>query len=170
MATLTTRELRVIGEIMERLTKARAVNEELGVPTTPDVFTAQFPSGFVAVLRWVKGETSPDRRRQSQLERCVRHRDSYHLDLGTKDLDPVNALILREPQPAKRARLHEVPLDEAEQAVRQSLDRDKQRRGGPGTINEPATTSTDHGVIAKLAPIAEADLARIINERGGRGR
>jgi len=98
--TLTTREIRVIADIIERLNKARAANTEFGIPTTPDVFTARFPSGFVAVLRWTEGVRSPDPKRQSYIERCARHRDGYQLDVDTP-AEPEQAVQFMDPQKPK---------------------------------------------------------------------
>lgn len=103
MQTFTTRELRVVAAILDGLNKARATNARLGVPTTPDVFTARFPTGHVAVLRWTEGVQSPDPKRRRVLERCARHRDGYQIDLGT-EADPTQAIPLQDPQQAKRPR------------------------------------------------------------------
>lgn len=102
-SSLTTRELRGIAAILDGLNKARAVNVRMGVPTTPDVFTAHFPNGFVSVVRWVEGLKSDDPKRQRVLELNARHRDGYVVDLAsTPDLD--NLVPLKDPQPATRGR------------------------------------------------------------------
>jgi hypothetical protein len=99
--SLTTRELRVIAAILDGLTKARTTNARMGIPTTPDTFTARFPNGFECVVRWVAGLHSEDPKRQRVLERNARHRDGYLLDLGTTP-DTENAIALKDPQGAKR--------------------------------------------------------------------
>lgn len=101
MGTLTTRELRTIAAILDGLNKARTTNARMGVPTTPDEFTARFPNGFTAVLRWTPGIQSPDPKRQRTLERCARHRDGYQLDVAAP-ADPAKAVQLQDPQPVKR--------------------------------------------------------------------
>lgn len=101
MATLTTREMRTIAAILDGLNKARVTNTRMGIPTTPDEFTARFPNGFTAVLRWTPGVQSPDATRQRTLERCARHRDGYQLDLAAP-VDPTKAVQLQDPQPVKR--------------------------------------------------------------------
>ncbi|MDX2802730.1 hypothetical protein [Streptomyces scabiei] len=110
MATFTTRELRSIAAILDGLNKARGHNTRMGVPTTPDVFTARFPTGLVAVLRWTEALHSDDPKQQRALELRARHRSGYVLDLDTPP-DPANAFPLQDPQPAKRhrAQLREVP-------------------------------------------------------------
>jgi hypothetical protein len=102
VATFTTRELRTVAAILDGLNKARGHNTRMGVPTTPDVFTARFPNGLVAVLRWAEGVRSPDPKRQRLIERCARHRDGYQLDLGIP-ADPAKAVTLQDPQPVKRS-------------------------------------------------------------------
>lgn len=103
MTTLTTRELRAVAAILDGLNKARATNARLGVPTTPDVFPARFPTGLVAVLRWTEAVRSDDPKRQRHLERYARHRDGYVLDLDTP-ADFAAAIQLQDPQDAKRSR------------------------------------------------------------------
>jgi hypothetical protein len=103
MTTFTTRELRSVAAILDGLNKARATNARLGVPTTPDVFPARFPTGLVAVLRWTEAARSDDPKRQRHLEQCARHRDGYVLDLDTP-ADFAAAIQLQDPQPAKRGR------------------------------------------------------------------
>ena len=103
MSTYTARELRNIAAIVDVVTKARSANDRMGIPTTPDVFTARFPNGMLAVLRWVPGINSPDPKRRRALEQATRHRDGYQLDLGAQP-DPENIIELRDPQPATRDR------------------------------------------------------------------
>jgi hypothetical protein len=103
MATFTTRELRVVAAILDVLTKARVTNERMGIPTTADVFTAQFPTGHIAVVRWTTGVQSDDPKRQRALERATRHRDSYQLDLDAQP-SPDHVIALRDPQPVTRGR------------------------------------------------------------------
>ncbi|MFD6725886.1 hypothetical protein ACWHA6_37840 [Streptomyces anthocyanicus] len=101
MTAFTARELRIIADHLETLTKARTANEHLGVPTTPDVFTARFHTGLVAVLRWRPGIASADPGKQRYIQSTARHRDSYQIDLGaTPDTD--NALALKDPWKVKR--------------------------------------------------------------------
>jgi hypothetical protein len=125
MATFTTRELRIVAAILDVLTKARATNERMGIPTTPDVFTAQFPTGHAAVLRWTEGVKSDDPKRRRALERGLRHRPGYQLDMDAKG-DPDNAIVLRDPQPIQRGR---EPLGSIIQgAVDDSRDREAAQR------------------------------------------
>lgn len=101
--SLTTRELRVVAAIVDGLNKARATNTRMGIPTTPDVFTARFPNGFEVVVRWTAGLQSSDPARQRVLERNARHRDGYLLDLATEP-DLENVVPLKDPQPAQRGK------------------------------------------------------------------
>ena len=101
MSTLTTRELRIVAAILDGLNKARTTNARLGVPTTPDVFPARFPSGFTAVLRWTEGIRSDDPKRQRAIEQSARHRAGYVLDLAAP-FNPAAAVPLQDPQNAKR--------------------------------------------------------------------
>ena len=101
MHTWTTRELRVVSAILDVLTKARTTNERMGVPTTPDTFTARFPTGHTAVLTWTLGIQGSTPDRQRALEKATRHRASYQLDLGAQP-DLENVAILRDPQPIQR--------------------------------------------------------------------
>jgi len=103
VSTYTTRELRVIAAILDVLTKARGTNTRMGIPTTPDVFTAQFPTGHVAVLRWTEAVRSDDPKRRRALEQATRHRAAYQLDLATQP-DLENVAVLRDPQPVQRGR------------------------------------------------------------------
>lgn len=127
MATLTTRELRVIAAILDGLNKARTSNERLGVSTTPDVFTARFPTGFVAVLRWTEAVQSTDPKRQRILERCARNRDGYQIDLSTTP-DPTTAVTLQDPQAAKRGRPRIDVVANVDEAVRASLATEQTQR------------------------------------------
>lgn len=124
MTAFTARELRLIADHLETLTKARTANEHLGVPTTPDVFTARFHTGLVAVLRWRPGTASTDPGKQRYIQNTARHRDSYQIDLGaTPDTD--NALALKDPWKIKREQrarkaglVLDINLQGGEQAVR----------------------------------------------------
>jgi hypothetical protein len=124
VSTFTTRELRSIAAILDGLNKARGHNSRMGVPTTPDVFTARFPTGLVAVLRWTEGVHSDDPKRQRAIEQRARHRAGYVLDLDT-EADLAAAIPLQDPQPVKRGNRVHVDLrggahvtDIARQAVR----------------------------------------------------
>lgn len=101
MTTFTTRELRTVAAILDGLNKARGHNTRMGVPTTPDVFPARFPTGLVAVLRWTEAVHSEDPKRQRAIEQRARHRAGYVLDLDTP-ADLAAAIPLQDPQPAKR--------------------------------------------------------------------
>lgn len=125
--SLTTRELRVIAAVLDCLTKARTTNARMGIPTTPDVFTARFPTGFQAVVRWTPGLQSADHTRQRVLERCARHRDGYLLDLATTP-DPDNAVALQDPQGAKRSHGRPSVVADTDQVVRASLARQSEQR------------------------------------------
>jgi hypothetical protein len=122
--TWTTRELRVVAAILDVLTKARGTNQRMGIPTTPDTFTARFPTGHVAVLRWTTGVRSTDPDRQRALEKATRHRDGYQLDAAaTPDLE--NVVILRDPQPIQRGR---APLSTITQDIASSRNRTETNR------------------------------------------
>lgn len=82
MTAYTPRQMRVIAAEVERLTKARRVNEQNRLPTTPDVHPVKFPDGTVGILRWAK-QNLPT----YMVERRLRRGDTgdcYHylLDLG----------------------------------------------------------------------------------------
>lgn len=127
--TYTTRELRVIAAILDVLTKARATNQRMGVPTTPDVMTAQFPTGHIVVVRWVEGLSSSAPRIQRALEKATRHRDGYQLDLAAPP-DLGNITALRDPQPVTRGR---APVGTIVQdSVADSLARQDAQRGRLG--------------------------------------
>lgn len=103
MSSYTARELRNAAAIMDVLTKARAANERMGIPTTPDLMTARFPTGMLAVLRWTPGIVSDDPKRRRALEQATRHRDGYQIDVTTAP-DLENIVDLKDPQPASRGR------------------------------------------------------------------
>ncbi|WP_098010478.1 hypothetical protein [Streptomyces sp. sk226] len=50
--------MRLIADHVERLTKARVTNMELGVPTTPDRVTVTFPNGFTGIVQWLDASTA----------------------------------------------------------------------------------------------------------------
>jgi hypothetical protein len=169
MATFTTRELRSIAAILDGLNKARGHNTRMGVPTTPDVFTARFPTGLVAVLRWTEALHSDDPRQQRDLEHRARHRAGYVLDLDTTP-DPANAFPLQDPQPAKRHRtqLREVPIAEAATAVREAATNGSARRGGPGTVVQGEHGPQSVAMTVHLAkPQDPAALMRRIHGQRG---
>jgi len=116
MASFTTRELRTVAAILDGLNKARGHNSRMGVPTTPDVFTARFPTGLVAVLRWTEALHSDDPKRQRALEQRARHRAGYVLDLDTTP-DPAKAFPLQDPQPVKRGTRLELRMQGDPQAA-----------------------------------------------------
>lgn len=101
MTAFTARELRIISDHLEILTKARNANTDLGVPTTPDVFTARFHTGLYAVLRWRPAVHSTDPARKRFIQATARNRDSYQLDLGTAP-DLENAIPLKDPWQRQR--------------------------------------------------------------------
>ncbi|PSK48008.1 hypothetical protein B0E38_06485 [Streptomyces sp. 111WW2] len=124
MTAFTARELRIIADHLETLTKARTANEHLGVPTTPDVFTARFHTGLVAVLRWRPGIASSEPGKQRYIQSTARHRDSYQIDLGATP-DTANALALKDPWKVKREQrarkagvVLDINLQGGEQAVK----------------------------------------------------
>jgi hypothetical protein len=99
--TYTARDLRVVAAILDVLTKARATNQRMGIPTTPDEFTAQFPTGHIAVVHWTEGIQSSSARVQRALEKGTRHRAAYHLSMTEEpNLDEVT--VLQDPQPVQR--------------------------------------------------------------------
>lgn len=102
MTGYTPRDLRTIAAIVDTLTKARTTNQRLGVPAAPDTFTARFPNGVTAVIRWTPGETSNAVGAQRALERSTRHRAGYRVDFTTP-VDPTNVIVLKDPQPAPRS-------------------------------------------------------------------
>lgn len=83
MTDCTPRELRIIADHLERLTKARVVNQQLGVPTTPDVMVVNFPNDFTGTIRWTPGRKGDTARDRSTIARHARHRDAYLLDAAT---------------------------------------------------------------------------------------
>ncbi|MEV5131036.1 hypothetical protein AB0K87_11085 [Streptomyces sp. NPDC053705] len=83
MTDCTPRELRIIADHVERLTKARVVNQQLGVPTTPDELTVNFPNGYTGTVRWAPRLTSTTPVERQAIARSARHRDAYLLDPGT---------------------------------------------------------------------------------------
>lgn len=83
MSPLTPRELRIIADHVERLTKARVVNAQLSISTTPDLMTVDFPNGYTGTLVWMLGQTSDGPRRRQRIARHARHRDCYQLDVST---------------------------------------------------------------------------------------
>lgn len=104
MTPLTARDLRTIAALVDTLSKARATNERLGVPTSPDEFTARFPNGVTAVVRWTEAESSTIPGIQRALERCARHRNGYRVDFTTP-CDPEHVITLKDPQPHARRRV-----------------------------------------------------------------
>ncbi|MFJ9662829.1 hypothetical protein ACIRPR_33380 [Streptomyces griseoflavus] len=132
MHTLTTRELRVIAAILDGLNKARTLNTRMGVPTTPDVFPARFPTGHVFVLRWTEGVQSSNPTRKRTIEQAARHRDGYVIDF-TAPADLAAAVRLQDPQPTKRGSNIRVELPagaEASEAALRDAVRDTVRRTG----------------------------------------
>ncbi|MEU2149330.1 hypothetical protein ABZ741_34160 [Streptomyces globisporus] len=83
MAALTPREMRIIADHVERLTKARVVNQQTGVATTPDLMLVRFPNGYEGTLIWTPGSRGTNARERAALTRHTRHRDGYHLDMAT---------------------------------------------------------------------------------------
>jgi hypothetical protein len=83
VSPLTPRELRVIADHVERLTKARVVNTQTGVATTPDLMSVDFPNGYTGTVIWMLGQTSDDPKRRQRIARHARHRDGYQLDVAT---------------------------------------------------------------------------------------
>jgi hypothetical protein len=131
MATLTTRELRLVAAILDGLNKARATNTRLGVPTTPDVITVRFPTGFLTVLRWAEGIQSDDPKRQRALERSARHREGYLIDLDATP-DAEHAVDLHDPQPVKRSRPRSRIEIHSDPREIDRIARDGIRHTGPG--------------------------------------
>ncbi|MFE3381912.1 hypothetical protein [Streptomyces anulatus] len=83
MTALTPREMRIIADHVERLTKARIVNQQTGVATTPDLLLVRFPNGYEGTLIWTPGSRGTNARERAALTRHTRHRDGYHLDMAT---------------------------------------------------------------------------------------
>ena len=83
MAPLTPRELRILADHVERLTKARVVNTQLGIDTTPDLMAVDFPNGYTGTVIWMPGVHSDDPKRRQRIAQHARHRDCYQLDVTT---------------------------------------------------------------------------------------
>ncbi|MEU9946914.1 hypothetical protein [Streptomyces sp. NPDC047939] len=83
MSPLTPRELRIIADHVERLTKARVVNTQLDVATTPDLLSVDFPNGYTGTLIWMLGVHVDDPKMRQRVARHARHRDCYQLDVAT---------------------------------------------------------------------------------------
>lgn len=86
MVTLTPRELRIIADHVERLTKARVVNAQLGVDTLPDEVLVDFPNSYRGTVHWTsrrRGDTGAER---AAIARHARHRDCYQLDTASLEL------------------------------------------------------------------------------------
>jgi hypothetical protein len=83
MSPLTPRELRIIADHVERLTKARVVNTQLGIDTTPDTISIDFPNGYTGTAIWMPGVHSDDPKRRQRIAQHARHRDCYQLDVAT---------------------------------------------------------------------------------------
>lgn len=83
MSPLTPRELRILADHVERLTKARVVNAQLGVDTLPDTVEVDFPNGFTGTVHWTPRRTWNSNAEQAVVARHGRHRDCYQLDVAT---------------------------------------------------------------------------------------
>lgn len=83
--SLTPRQLRVIADRVEALTKARVDNQAMGVATTPDVFDCRFPSGHRGTVTWTEAPLTSARARERNGGRPV-HR--YVVQLHTLTADP----------------------------------------------------------------------------------
>ncbi|MBP5918815.1 hypothetical protein F3K34_44365 [Streptomyces sp. LBUM 1486] len=77
---LTPRQLRIIADRVEQLTKARHDNQAMGVPTTPDRFVCRFPSGHRGTVTWTEAPLSSARARERNGGKAV-HR--YVVQLHT---------------------------------------------------------------------------------------
>ncbi|WP_404974877.1 hypothetical protein [[Kitasatospora] papulosa] len=84
--TCTPRELRIIADHVERLTKARVVNTQLGVPTTPDLMVVDFPNSFRATVHWTPGRRGTTGTERTAIARHARHRDCYQLDTASLEV------------------------------------------------------------------------------------
>lgn len=81
--TCTPRELRIIADHVERLTKARVVNTQLGVDTLPDEVVVDFPNSYTGTLIWTTGRKGATGSERAAIARHARHRDCYQLDMAT---------------------------------------------------------------------------------------
>jgi hypothetical protein len=71
---LTPRQLRIIADRVEQLTKARVNNAAMGVPTTPDTFGCRFPSGHRGTVQWAEAPlTSASARERNGGKRVFRY-------------------------------------------------------------------------------------------------
>ncbi|MFB7226071.1 hypothetical protein [Streptomyces sp. NPDC056227] len=86
MSPLTPRELRIIADHVERLTKARVVNAQSGVDTTPDVLVVDFPNRFTGTVHWTPGRKGDTGAERTAIARHARHRDSYQLDVASLEV------------------------------------------------------------------------------------
>jgi len=84
--TCTPRELRIIADHVERLTKARVVNTQLGVDTLPDEVVVDFPNSFRATVHWTPGRRGNTGTERAAIARHARHRDCYQLDTASLEL------------------------------------------------------------------------------------
>lgn len=96
MTAFTPRQLRTMADHVERLTKARIANEDLGVPTTPDTFALRFPDGTLGVCTWTRADLSPAASRRRDDGKPV-HR--YVLDLGPNQPASQNGDTADKPTP-----------------------------------------------------------------------
>lgn len=86
VTTCTPRELRIIADHVERLTKARVVNTQLGVDTLPDEVIVDFPNSFRGTVHWTPARRGTNGAERTAIARHARHRDCYQLDTASLEL------------------------------------------------------------------------------------
>lgn len=94
LTSFTPRELRIVADHVERVTKARVVNTQLGVEATPDVLTVRFPNGIVGTLHWTPGRRGATAAQQRGISTAARHRAGYTVDPVSLKWDEAPARIV----------------------------------------------------------------------------
>lgn len=89
MTAFTPRQLRVIADQVERLTKARRVNEQSGVAATPDVMALELPGSVLGILRWTQ-ITMPEHISQRRL-RLYGSSEAWRYELHLSIQSPTRA-------------------------------------------------------------------------------
>lgn len=107
--TLTPRQLRMIADRVEALTKARHNNQAMGVPTTPDRFECRFPSGHRGTVQWTEAPLTSAQARQRNGGKSV-----FRYVVQLHDLRPDDVQVTLSPVPDETlARLARVATRDA---------------------------------------------------------
>lgn len=114
-ASLTPRQLRIIADRVEALTKARVDNTAMGVPTTPDRFECRFPSGHRGTVTWTEAPVSSATARARNGGRPV-HRYVVALH-DTPQTEPGTATVAELPKPTDEAIARVARLATAQRAA-----------------------------------------------------